>query len=512
MSASASKKKRKELEEQGLSPKAIAAKKDKEKKQKLLRNILIVVLCVAVAAAAVFAVISLVNRPSYDTSAALATVGDEKITVPVYDIFYNSNASSLYNYGYSYFIQAGTPVSKQNNPFGEGTLEEFFKDNAATAIQTAYNYYILAKEDAGFELTKEQKDAIDTEIDAIKSAAETYGFPNVNSFLSRYYGEGCKLKDYETYLTVNAYSNAYYAKLQEEFAPSAEELKAAYDKDPNAFDQVNYTYAAVNAESKSVPVADSEAAEGDEDSENPTTAPTTTVFTDDAKAEAKEKAEGYKTEMPEDANTVSNNKANAAAALNQEIADWLFDAARKEGDVEVFSMNEEGTSYRTVRFNSRDNNDYFPVNANVITITKDKEGTELKEGEQSAKDKFDALVKAVQDGMTDEAFSEAVTALGQTASTSSITHNYSVEEIRTWLYDASRKAGDLLTTYESDTAYYLVRYVSTDEVSYRDTLVKNSLWEEKTNSLGSAKEIVFVEDMMQYANTDLTFNSNTSGS
>ena len=44
MSASASKKKRKELEEQGLSPRAIAEKKAKEQKQKTLRNVLIVVL------------------------------------------------------------------------------------------------------------------------------------------------------------------------------------------------------------------------------------------------------------------------------------------------------------------------------------------------------------------------------------------------------------------------------------------------------------------------------------
>ena len=76
MSASASKKRRKELELQGLSTKDIAAKEEKEQRSKLLRNGLIVALVVAVCVAAVFAVISLVNRPSYDTKAAAATVGD----------------------------------------------------------------------------------------------------------------------------------------------------------------------------------------------------------------------------------------------------------------------------------------------------------------------------------------------------------------------------------------------------------------------------------------------------
>lgn len=510
MSASASKKKRKELEEQGLSPRAAAAKKAKEEKQKLLRNVLIVVLCIAVAVAAVFAVISLVNRPSYDTKAAVATVGSEKITVPVYDIFYNQNASQLYNYGYSYFITAGTPLSQQSNSFGEGTMEDFFKQNAASAIQAAYNYYIQAKEN-GYKLTDEQKEAIDEEVDAIKSAAANYGYSNVNKFLALYYGEGVTLDDYKTYLEVNAYYNGYYAKLQEEFAPTAEELQAAYDKDHGAYDLVNFTYAKTAAESTTVPAADSEPADGAEEGDDAET-PTTTVYTDAAKAEAREKAEGYLTEMPEDASIVNYNKTSVTSYFNEEIAAWLFDAERKEGDAKVFAMNEDETSFTAVLYNGLDTNDYCRVNANVLTITKDAEDAEIKEGEQSSKEKFDALVAAAQPGMTDEAFSEAVTALGYTVSTSSVNHNYAIDEIRTWLYDESRKAGDVLTTYETDTTYYVVRYVSTDEETYRDALVKDTLWSEKTEAIAAANEIQIVEDMLQYANTDLTFNSTSSQS
>ena len=512
MSASASKKKRKELDEQGLSPRAIAEKKAKEQKQKLLRNILIVVLSVVVALGAIFAVIALVNRPtppSYDTKAAVATVGEETITVPVYDIFYNTNATQLYNYGYSYFIQTGTPISQQNNVFGEGTMEEFFKESAANAIQTAYNYYIQAKQ-AGFQLDADQKKAIDDEIDAIKTAASNYGYSNVNKFLGLYYGEGVTLDDYKTYLEVSACYSGYYNKLQEEFAPTAEDLQAAYDKDPGAFDLVSFTYMSTTAESTTVPAADSEPADGTEDSEADTTAPTTTVYTDAAKADAKEKAEGYVTEMPEDASTVNYNKTNVTSYFNEEVANWLFDAERKEGDAKVFTMDDDGTSFRTIRFDGRDTNEYCRVNANILTITKDKEDAELKEGEQTSKEKFDALVAAAQAGMTDEAFNEAVTALGYTVNNSSVTHTYSIEEIRTWLYDASRKAGDVLTSYETDTTYYVVRYVSTDEETYRDSLIKDSLWTEKTDAMATLNEIKFVEDMMQYANTDLTFNSTSS--
>ena len=235
-----------------------------------------------------------------------------------------------------------------------------------------------------------------------------------------------------------------------------------------------------------------------------------TIYPDAAKAEAKEKAESYRTEMPEDAQTSTSHKSTVISSLNEEVAEWLFDAERKEGDSEVFTMKEDETSFVTVRFDSRDNNDYHRMKANILTVTKDKEGTELKEGEQSAKDKFDALVKAVENGMSDEAFSEAVTALGYSVSTVNVSHTSYTEEIRSWLYEEGRKSGDVKTDYENDTTYYLIRFVGVEEDSYRDSLIKDELWTTKTNEIGSAKEIQFVEDMMQYAKTDLTFNTASS--
>lgn len=514
MSASASKKKRKELEEQGLSPRDLAALEEKEKKQKTLRNVLIVALCVAVAAAAIFAVISLVNRPDYDTKAAVATVGDEKITVPVYNIFYNQSASSLYNYGYSYFIEAGKPLSEQSNMFGgEGTMEDFFKDNARSALQTTYNFYIKAKED-GYKLTDEDKSSIQQELDAVKTAAKSYGFPNVSKFLAAYYGKGCTLSDYETYLEVNAMYNGYINKLREDFAPSAEEIQAAYDEDPTAYDQVNFTYKTVNAESTSAPAEEGEKNEGGENTDptDATETPTTTVYTDEAKAAAKQTAEDYVKELPEDAQTQTNTKSGIASGLSEEIAEWLFDAERKEGDAKAFAKNDDGIVYYTVRFDSRETNEYKRINANIISITKDAEDAKLEEGQQSSKEKIDALVKAVEDGMSDEAFAEAVSALGYTVSNTAVSKTYSNEDIRSWLYEDGRKAGDLNTGIETDTAYYVVRYVGTEEDSYRDVMVKDHLWNHLTESISTAKEITIVDDMLQYANTDLVFQSNNTGS
>ena len=151
--------------------------------------------------------------------------------------------------------------------------------------------------------------------------------------------------------------------------------------------------------------------------------------------------------------------------------------------------------------------DYKPVNANIISITRSNSESEEEpaEGEKTPEEKFEALKAAVKEGMTDEEFVTAVTELGFTnVQPSSVTKTYSNDQIRDYLFDAKRKAGDL-TTIETDGSYYVVRYASAAEENYRDTLLKNSMLNKKFDEITSAKTVEIVEDMMKYAHTDLTF-------
>lgn len=505
MSASASKKKRKELEEQGLSLRALAEKKAKEQKTKLIKKIMVGVLIAAVIVAAVLTVVHLVNGPSYNLSVPAATVGEEKISVPVYDYFYNLTASNMYN-SYSFLFDTSKKLSEQSSFFGEGTLEDFMKETTNSSLQEVFNVYAKAKAD-GYELTDEQKENIETGLENVKSEASTYGFASTDKYLAARFGEGADLDSYEEYLRIYMTYIGYATQLNENFNPSAEEIQAAYDKDPNTYDLVSYTYATSAA--KSSPVASEEPADEENSESEDTTQPTETEYTDEAKAEAKAQAEAYLKELPEDTTSYTHNKSNAASYTTEEISDWLFDAERKEGDMAVFAKDDKNTFYYTVRFDGRDTNEYKLVNANVISITKDKEDAEIKEGEQTAKEKYDALLAAVKDGMSTEEFSTAVKALDYSDATSSLTHSYYIDEIRDFAYAADRKAGDLFQ-FENDTTYFLVRYDSLDKMTYRDTMVKNDLWTEAYNAIKDANEIVVNEDQLKYAFTDLSFSSNSS--
>ena len=233
--------------------------------------------------------------------------------------------------------------------------------------------------------------------------------------------------------------------------------------------------------------------------------------------------------MPEDASTVSYNKSTTESYLTAAIAEWLFDESRKEGDVEVFSKDENETLFYTVRFDSRDTNDYYRVNANIISIPKDKEdagtdaskdstdaskdsGDEKNEETQTAEQKRDALIAAIQEGMSDEDFDKAITALGYTAAAQPRARNYSIEEIRDFLFDENRKAGDLLTTCETDAYYYVVRYVSQEEETYRNQMVHDSMWQKYYEDIAGANEITVDEELLKFAYTDLTFNAASTSS
>lgn len=553
MSASASKKKRKDLEAQGLSRKEIHAKKETDQRKKKTRNILLAVLAVLLVAAIVVGIIMLANHRYRQN---VATVGDQKISLPVYNCFYNSSAIQMFNY-YSQFeqygitspIKAEIPFSSQANPDGEGTLEDYVIDYTNSQLQSTYILYSKALADSGFQLSQDGKDSIASALNSLKDQAKNSGYSDVDAFLSYNIGRGVKLADYETFLTVSTTVSEYNSYLQTTFAPSAEELAAAYNEDPNAYDIVTYTYSDTNA------VAKAASADQEENSE----------ITDEDRALAKEAAEKKEENMPEDAKNTHVQKANIS---NKELVDWLFDAARKEGDVKTFQMDDAGNSYRTVRFDSRDTNDYKRVTAYVIAIQKDKEEapaddkSEATDGEQpetpddskedgdtpeteapeteapaedteqkgdtdnntgeqdddkkeeeekpTAEETLAKITEGLKPEMTDEEFAAYVKEQYKEVSSTVVDKSDYPAEVNDYLFAADRKAGDYETITTEDT-YYVVRYVSTNEDTYRNEIVKSALYNKMYEELMATATIDVDKKVLdKYGHTDLTFHTSAS--
>ncbi len=534
MSASASKKKRKQLDPQGLSFREIAEQNQAEKKKKTRKNVLIAVCAVLAVLVVVYGVIWLINSRYRKT---VATVGDEEIILPIYNTFYMTNANNMSYYN---IFKPNVALRDQPNTItGEGTMEDYLIQSTNDSIRQNYNLYIKAMADKTFSLSDDAKQYISNSIKSMETSATNAGYPSVNDYLRANFGRGYKLSDYENYLTITTTASEYTQHLQDTFAPSESDLNAAYDASPEDFDIVFYTYSTTKAEAEKA-----ESSENTEDAENKSSdlnsanasepaqdaAPT---YTDEAKAAAKAEAEKKQKNMPEDASSTHVQKSQIA---NKELAEWLFDSARKEGDTTVIAQDEEGTTYVTVRFDNRETNDYNRVNGYILTIDRKVEETKAEEGSEATKESSEAtkegseetekeaeptpdeklatLKEGLKDGMTDEEFETYVKDLKYSAYVRTMDKYSSIDEINEWLFDPARKAGDT-ETFETEDTYYLVRYSSAQEMTYRNELVKNSLLQKLYSEISTQNELKLVMDIetiKEKANTNLTFRGNTSAS
>ena len=541
MSASASKKKRKQLDPQGLSFREIAEQKQAEKKKKTRKNVLIVVCAVLAVLVIVYGVIWLINSRYRKT---VATVGDEEIILPIYNTFYMTNANNMSYYN---IFKPNVALRDQPNTVdGEGgTMEDYLIRTTNDSIRQNYNLYIKAMADKTFSLSDDAKQYISNSIKSMETSATNAGYSSVNDYLRANFGRGYKLSDYENYLTITTTASEYTQHLQDTFAPSESDLSTAYDASPEDFDFVFYTYSTTKAEAEKT-----ESTENTEDDENKSSdlntanasepaqdaAPT---YTDEAKAAAKAEAEKKQKNMPEDAISTHVQKSQIA---NKELAEWLFDSARKEGDTTVIAQDEEGTTYVTVRFDNRETNDYNRVNGYILTIDRKVEAADAEEGSEATKaeesseasregseetekddekeaeptpdEKLATLKEGLKDGMTDEEFETYVKDLKYSANVRTMDKYSSIDEINEWLFDPARKAGDT-ETFETEDTYYLVRFSSVQEMTYRNELVKYSLLKKLTSEISNQNElklVMDVETIKEKANTNLTFRGNTSAS
>ena len=468
MSASASKKRRKLQNEQGLTPQEQAAAAAKQEKKRKTRPIIIfcIVAVLAIALIVVLALASsrqkeeIMDKEYADTIGAsttvLATCGDETITAAVYNYFY---------------LSADSPddIAKFNDD-----LEE------------TLNVYIAAKE-AGFQLSDEDNAWIEEQMDAVRKSASSQGtHVKADYLLSSYYGIGCNETNFREYLTIVRTVTAFETDLNENY-PGTEAVEAEYSANPEKYDVVSYDLYTPKMEAAEA--EESEEAEEAEEAE--------AEETDDTEA-LRALAEAAEKDFPEDeSNAQSGNATNLSSSYNEDVANWLFDAARKEGDVKSFAIEDsEGkVTYRVFRYKDRDTNDYYPVNAEFALFS----ASASEEGEvadtASLEEAIAGVVAASSENpeLSTDDFSTLISeAGGYYFGEMSVYKNSFSEDIINYLYSENRAKGD--TQYFSlDSAYYLVRYQSLADEYYRITLVRNSLLTAYVNEIKAAHELVIDE-------------------
>lgn len=450
--------------------------KEKEKKEERISTAIGIVVLVAL----VCLVASFPIRTYLATHETYVVVNGEAVNKVEFDYQYNLTKNNYITQYGSYLTYFGLDTSKDlSTQMYSDTLtwQDYFEQNAVESLKQNKALMAEAKA-AGF--TYDTTDEYNTFKETIKTSAASAG-TSEKEYVRSIYGSYATMGRIEEYVKNDMVMNAYYQKLQEDNAPSDDEIQSYYEENKATYDSVDYRLTTIEAD---LPTEPTELADPVEETAADTTGTTDgTAATDSTQDTAYQPSDAEIAKAMEDAKVLADDAEQTVAkdgeahenekksSVNYLISDWLFDDARKAGDTTVIT-NDNSHCYYAVAFEKRYLDETPSADVRVIIPTEDKTGEEILEEWKSGaatEDSFAELCKkytqdtsAVENG----GLFEQVTKTGMT------------EELSNWIFDNSRQAGDTVAITVSDTTYVLY-YIGQDQpewkINIKNTLVSDTM-------------------------------------
>ena len=450
--------------------------KEKEKKEERISTTVGIVFLVAL----VCLVASFPIRTYLATHETYVVINGEEVNKVEFDYAYNTSKNNYITQYGSYLSYFGLDTSKDlSTQMYSDTLtwQDYFEQNAVESLKQNKALMAEAKA-AGF--TYDTTDEYNTFKETIKTSAAAAGVSD-KEYVRSIYGSYATMGRIEEYVKNDMVMNAYYQKLQEDNAPSDDEIQSYYEENKATYDSVDYRLTTIEAD---LPTEPTELADPVEETAADTTGTTDgTAATDTTQDTAYQPSDAEIAKAMEDAKVLADDAEQTVAkdgeahenekksSVNYMISDWLFDDARKAGDTTVIT-NDNSHCYYVVAFEKRYLDETPSADVRVIIPTEDKTGEEILEewkNGAATEDSFAELCKkytqdtsAVENG----GLFEQVTKTGMT------------EELSNWIFDTSRQAGDTVAITVSDTTYVLY-YIGQDQpewkINIKNTLVSDTM-------------------------------------
>lgn len=450
--------------------------KEKEKKEERISTTVGIVFLVAL----VCLVASFPIRTYLATHETYVVINGEEVNKVEFDYVYNTSKNNYITQYGSYLSYFGLDTSKDlsTQMYSETlTWKDYFEQNAVESLKQNKALMAEAKA-AGF--TYDTTDEYNTFKETIKTSAAAAGVSD-KEYVRSIYGSYATMGRIEEYVKNDMVMNAYYQKLQEDNAPSDDEIQSYYEENKATYDSVDYRLTTIEAD---LPTEPTELADPVEETAADTTGSTDgTAATDSTQDTAYQPSDAEIAKAMEDAKVLADDAEQTVAkdgeahenekksSVNYLISDWLFDDARKAGDTTVIT-NDNSHCYYVVAFEKRYLDETPSADVRVIIPTEDKTDEEILEewkNGAATEDSFAELCKkytqdtsAVENG----GLFEQVTKTGMT------------EELSNWIFDSSRQAGDTVAITVSDSTYVLY-YIGQDQpewkINIKNTLVSDTM-------------------------------------
>ncbi len=510
---------------------AKAQKKKNGKGDKIIRILVKTICILLVAGVVLYGIGSMLTKVFCLPQKVLtvATYEDEKINVAEYNYYYMSlynqissttqQLDSYYGAGsgvyYTGFDTKVDPAEQdyigEDAPEGVETWADYFRLMAPEKAVIQRNLYAEAMSEdakkAGFEIDEATQKEINEQLEeAMKQfieGAEEQDF-SVDNYISKTCGEGLTEKSYRELINRDLVVEKYLTWYQENISEttSKDEVNAYYKEHRDEFDLVSarlfaisYAKPAEGADKKDPTYTEAEAKKLANEFKNKVTDEAS--FVDLAKEFA---IPSQKESYEKDSATLAENIGKTSISAKK-LADWLFDAARKTGDIAV--VNEEDSKVFYVAYitappapdKQTAGADVRHILVQAETTKENSKGEEVKLSQTEidknfadAKAEAEKILKEWKDGKATEATFAAL-ATEKTDDTGSketgglyedITSTSSyVPEFLDWAL-ASHKVGDT-GIIKTDYGYHIMYFVGADKTAKWESDVRNTISTEKFN-------------------------------
>jgi len=283
---------------------------------------------------------------------------------------------------------------------------------------------------------------------------------SVKDYVKQSYGSYATLARIKPFIEENIYVSAYYEKLAEDNAPAESEVQAYYEVNKANYDSVDYRMTLIQAELPTAPteLADTTTATGtDSTAYQPSDAEIAKAMED-----AKALAEEAETKVANAGELVEGATMSVTSSV---ISSWLFNEERVAGETTIIE-DTYNNQYYVLAFEQRYLNQDPSVDVRVIVLEGDSDQGLLQEWENGAatEESFAELAKEHSEdaSATEGGLCEGTTPTGMS------------EELRAWLFDGSRKAGDTTAISTSDGYTFVMYYVGQNDPAWKMS-IENTL-------------------------------------
>lgn len=451
----------------------------------------------------------------------------------IYSQYYNS-------FGNYWSIMLGFDTTKPLNEQkydNDKTWADHFMDLAIEDAKGVYALYddAMAK---NYKLSDEEQKNIDSYEESMDLYATYYGYSNVKSWLRNTYGNGATKESYLEYFKVCATASAYLTEYSDKLEYKPEDYRA-YEKDKfDDYSTVSYVHYTLNYTAylgEGTKGEDGKTTWTDEQHEEARKALQADIEILKA-AEITDKESFDKAIQALPVNKIDKDSTKKAPtstevkhaffeniSLSTNVVDWLKEttttdgevkSAREPGELKAFEVytyedheddeHEHGDdcgcertvdAYTIVLFTERCDHTAKMANVRHIlvkfeggTTDKDKNTVYSDAEKAKAKEEAEKLLKEWMDGKaTEESFGELANAKSDDNNGKvtngglyeDIYQGRMVEAFENWCFAEGRKTGDT-GIVETEYGYHVMYYSSTDEMSYRDTMIESDMRTEDT--------------------------------